>query len=92
MSEVHKTNSTIPVGIRQVIMWLKTRGINFTCRPEFTRGIVIGEQPEEVHITPIKAKLLDKLLEILKDEENIEKLQQLLNQFPLNKRKVAKEN
>lgn len=77
MSEVHKTNSTIPVGIRQVIMWLKTRGINFTCRPEFTRGIVIGEQPEEVHITPAKAKVLDALLSML-TQEKVEALNKLL--------------
>lgn len=77
MSEVHKTNSSIPVNIRQVIMWLKTRGINFTCRPEFTRGIVIGEQPEEVHITPAKAKILDALLSTL-TAEKVEALNKLL--------------
>lgn len=69
MGEVKKTNASIPANIRQVLMWLKTRGINFVCRPEFNRGIVIGEQPNEVHITPEKAKLLDMLLENLTEEK-----------------------
>lgn len=61
---IKSNKQPIPMSMRPILNWLKTRGINFFTMPKFDKGIVIGN-------TELTEKDLNRILDFINKQDTL---------------------